>query len=459
MIERRPFHPRLELLPRTELQALQLRKLRALLARAMARDGYYARRFRAAGLEPEDVRTLDDVRRIPFSTKAEFIADQEEAPPLGTRTLVDDGEIARIAMSGGSSGRGRELVAHTRQDLLVLGGLQGTPFRWGGMERTDVAVFHVPINNGTSSLAFPYGVEAVGRIKYLIGHEGFAERLELMLAHGARAMWGSPSSVNGFTEECLRRGIVPREAFPGFRVIVLAAENFATAWARKIGEAWGALVVEGYGATQTHGGYCLCSCEAGLLHGDGRGAMHGFEWAFLLEVLHPDSHEPVAAGETGELVVTTLDKRASPAIRYRTGDRVRLLAGPCPCGRDTLLIESGTVGRYDDMLKVKGANVWPDSVDDVLFSLPGLREYQATVIIGERGRDELELRFATDAAGREEELAREVAAAFKRHFGLTPRAIPTPAEKLEIRYGDGGKARRWSDRRPQMLRARMEDRT
>jgi phenylacetate-CoA ligase len=448
------LNPRLELLPRDELIALQGRKLRALVSRVASVDGFYARHFRAAGLDPDSVRGLEDIDRIPFTTKALVIADQDEFPPLGSRVLVPEHEIGRIAMSGGSSGKGRELVAHTRQDLLVLGALQGTAFRWAGLGEDDVILFHVPLTNSTSSLAFPLGVEAVGRIKYLVGHEGFAERLELMLTHGATGMWGSPSTVNGFTEECVRRGVVPREAFAGFKGMVIAAENFPVSWARRIAELWDATIVEGYGATQTHGGYALASCERGAIPGGERGTMHGFEWSFVLEVLDLGTGRPVLPGEAGELVVTTLDKRASPVIRYRTGDRVTLVEGLCPCGRETMLIESGTVGRYDDMLKVKGSNIWPDHVDDVLFAIEGLREYQATVVIGERGRDELELRFAVTAPGLEEAVAGRAVHDFKHHFGITPHAIPTAYEALDIRYADGGKARRWIDRRSAMLAER-----
>lgn len=450
-MRRHPLHPRMEFLPRAELQVLQARKLRALLARATARDGYYRRLLSDADVTPESIRTTDDVRRIPFSTKAAFLDDQAAAPPFGTRLLVDEPEIARIATSGGSSGGRKEIVAHTRQDLLVLGGLQATPFRWGGLSSGDVFLFHAPLTNSTASLAFPLGIEAVARIKYLIGHAGFAERVELLLEHGADGMQGSPSAINGFTEELLRRGIVPRERFPDFKVIVLAAENFALAWAQRISEAWGATIIEGYGATQTHGGYCLCSCERGLLHDTDRGMLHGLEWSFLLEVVDPETGEPVAPGDHGELIVTTLDKRASPTIRYRTGDRVLLLDGPCSCGRETMLVESGTIGRYDDMVKVKGNNIWPDQADEVLFAIPGLREYQATVVIGDRGRDELELRFAADDGIDPATLSETVVDRFKAGFGVTVRPIPTPHDALEIRWAEGGKARRWPDRRTEML--------
>jgi phenylacetate-CoA ligase len=447
------FHPRLEHLPAPELRALQGRKLGALVRRAVSVDGYYRRLLRAARVDPERIKRAEDLVRMPFSTKASMIADQEEHPPLGSRLLVPEHEVARISLSGGSSGKGRELVAHTRQDLLVLGGLQGTAFRWGGAAENETIVFNVPTINATASLAFPYGVEAVGRIKYLIGHAGFAERMRLIRTHGAVAVWGTPSTINGFTSECEREGLVPAQAFPGVRLVVVAGESYPVAWAQRMADAWGALVSEGYGSTQTHGGQCMATCEHGATPDGERGVMHTYDWSFLFEVLDPDTGEPVAPGETGELTVTTLDKRATPALRYRTGDRVRLIEGPCPCGRETALIEAGTVGRYDDMFKVKGVNVWPDRADDVLLPLKGLAEYQATVVIGERGRDEIEVRYAVTSPDRAEDVGRRIVDRFKRAFGITVRATPVSADALGIRYGDGGKARRWRDARQEVLGA------
>ncbi len=441
------LHPRLEHRSADELRALQGVKLRALVRRATAVDGYYRTLFREAGVDPDGIERADDIVRLPFSDKASMIADQEAHPALGSRLLVEERDVARISLSGGSSGKGREVVAHTRQDLLVLGGLQGTAFRWGGVGERDVIAFNVPIINATASLAFPFGVQAVGRIKYLVGHAGFEERMQLIRTYGAAAVWGTPSTINGFTAECARKGIVPSEAFPGVKLVVIAGESYPLAWVERIAEAWGATVSEGYGSTQSHGGQCMATCQLGAAPDGRRGALHTYDWSFLFEVLDPETLEPVAPGETGELTVTTLDKRATPAIRYRTGDRVRVVEGPCACGRRTGLLEAGTIGRYDDMLKVKGINLWPDQADDVLLSLEGLDEYQATVVIGDRGRDEVELRYATDVPERAEQVGHEVVASFKRAFGITVRAEHARLEDLTIRYGDGGKARRWTDRR------------
>lgn len=447
------LHPALERLPAAELRSLQARKLRSLLERAMAVDGYYRRLLRRARVDPARVRGVEDVRRIPFSDKAALVADQDEHPPLGSRVLVDEREVARMSLSGGSSGRGRELLAHTRRDLLVLGGLQGTGFRWGGMGHGDTIVFNIPVTNATASLAFPYGLEAVGRLKYLVGQERFAERLELLRTHGAAGMFGTPSTINGLTADIERRGLAPAEAVPGIRRVFVAGEGFGVRWARRMAAAWGAPLAEGYGSTQTHGGQCMATCERGVEQDGERGAMHTFDWSFLFEVLEPGSDEPVAPGGTGELVVTTLDKQASPTIRFRTGDRVRLLEGRCPCGRETALIESGTIGRLDDMLKVKGVNLWPDAADELLLALDGLDEYQADVVIGERGRDEVELRYAAASPERAAALGEEVVEAFRQAFHITVRARPAARDELRIRYGDGGKARRWHDRRQEMLDA------
>jgi phenylacetate-CoA ligase len=446
-----PLHPRLEYLPAPRLRELQNQKLRALIRRAGAFDGYYKRLLRGAGIDTDVFGGLDELERVPYSTKESLIRDQQEHPPLGSRLLVEEAELARLSMSGGSSGRGREYVAHTRQDLLVLGGLEGTAFRWGGVEEGDVFVFHAPLVNATASLAFPYGVEAVARIKYLVGYAGFAERLELMATHGVAGMWGTPSTINGLGAECVARGIDPRTAFPTMKAIVVAGENYPLAWVSRIEDLWGARLIEGYGSTQTHGGLCMSTCEAGAARGDERGVLHTYDWSFVMEVRDPDTDEPVAPGESGELVVTTLDKRAAPAIRYRTGDRVRLLDEVCPCGRETMLLEAGTIGRYDDMVKVKGCNIWPDQVDDLLLRLESVVEYQANIVISDRGRDEIELRFATSAPESADALGRAIASSFKRAFGVTPRVVHVERDTLDIRYADGGKARRWNDLRQEAL--------
>ena len=445
------MHPRMEFLSAAQLRLLQTRKLRALLQRAAACDGYYRRLLRRARVDPDRVRDVEDVRRIPFSAKADLIADQEAHPPFGSRLLVDDSEVARLSLSGGSSGRGRELIAHTRQDLLVLGGLQATGFRWGGMGADDTIVFHIPATNATASLAFPYGIEATGRLMYLVGASGFAERLELMRTYGVSGVFGTPSTINGLTAELEGSGSAPRELFGGVRRVFVSGEPFGTGWAQRIQRAWRAPVSEGYGSTQTHGGQCMATCSEGVASAGRRGGMHVFDWSFITEILEPGGEEPVERGATGELVVTTLDKRAAPAIRYRTGDRVRRLERPCPCGRETELIESGTIGRLDDMLKVKGVNLWPDAADECLLGVVGLDEFQAEVVIGERGRDEIELRVAAAPGHDAADVGAAAVTAFKRGFGITVRIRAVARSELTIGYGDGGKARRWSDLRGKAL--------
>lgn len=447
------LHPRLELLSAGRLRALQAYKLRALLQRAMACDGYYRRLLRRARVDPDRVRDVDDIRRVPFSAKGDLVADQAAHPPLGSRLLVDEREIARLSLSGGSSGFGRELIAHTRQDLLVLGGLQATGFRWGDMGDGDTIVFHIPATNATASLAFPYGIEATGRLLYLVGHLGFAERLDLMRAYGVAGVFGTPSTINGLTAEIEDAGTAPCELFPGVRRLFVSGEPFGTGWAQRIQRAWRATMSEGYGSTQTHGGQCMATCAAGVTPSGERGAMHVFEWSFIAEVLEPDGDTPVERGAIGELVITTLDKRATPAIRYRTGDRVRRLERPCPCGRETELIECGTIGRLDDMLKVKGVNLWTDAADECLLGVSGVAEFQAEVVIGERGRDEIVLHIAVAPGHDDGAVGAAAVASFKRSFGITPRFRSVGRSRLTIRYGDGGKARRWTDRRREEIGA------
>src|SRR5206468_806829 len=150
----------------------------------------------------------------------------------------------------------------------------------------------------------------------------------------------------------------------------------------------------------------------------------------LFEILDPDSAEPVDAGEWGELYITTLDKEASPLLRFRTRDRVRSLGcGRCACGRELHSIEAGTITRYDDMLKIKGQNVWPADMESLLFSLPEVGEFSGEIAIGPKGRDELYLRVAP-ARGHDASLAETIRSSFKTRFNITPQVELVSIEEL-----------------------------
>jgi phenylacetate-CoA ligase len=427
-------------------------RFRAALARWYETNPFYRDLLRGAGVGPADVRTRDDLKRIPLTSKLDLIRDQHEAPPFGRRLGVDAASIVRIAMTGGTTGHGRTVQPHTREDQRTCDANMATTLRWAGFRDGDAFAFNVPLSNHTGGWMFLGGAMVDGRAPYLIGHESFAGRLELMRMFGVDGMYAAPSALNGLTATCHEAGMRPRDMFGDLRFILTGGEAYPVAFAARMQDEWGVRLAEGYGSTES-GSQCAATCERGTISGDRRGMMHLFERDFLFEVIDPQTGDHVAAGETGHFVFTTLAKEASPMLRYDTGDRVTWLPhSACDCGRPYSGIEAGTVGRVDDMLKIKGVNIWPAEVDDVVFSYPHAAEYQGEVFIGARGRDEAKIKVAfapdeQDPAARAEELSRKLRSALEVRFDVVPVA---PGE-LPVFATSDKKARRWTDRRQEGL--------
>lgn len=446
-----PAHPPLERLDRPALQALQLERLQRQLARLQATNRFFAQRWRAAGVDAGAIRSLDDLRRLPVITKEDVLADQVAAPPYGERLGVDPRDVFELTLSSGTSGKLQEVHAHTVRDAHMRA-MHGIAFRWAGMGPDESLVFHVGISNSASHGPFHRGIRALGRLPYLVGHLGFAQRLELMERFGMDHMYVMPSALNGLTQLCEQQGRPPHERFGGLRSIVISGEGWPIDFVQRMQTAWGAPIHEGYGASQTYGGFVMSNCECGAVTDGRRNGMHFYEWAILMEVLDPDTLEPVGPGEVGELVVTHLEKEASPLVRFRTRDRVRYLPWTeCSCGRQLDMIESGTIGRWDDMIKVKGQNVFPTEVDEIVFARSEIGEYQARVYIGDSGRDVAEMRIGVApekvddpaTAAVLDALAAELKDATNVSFQLRPVAL----DQLPAYTTPDAKPRRWSDER------------
>jgi phenylacetate-CoA ligase len=446
-----PAHPALERLTRSELDALQLERLKRQLERLQAGNRFFAERWRAAGVDVSEVQSLDDLRRLPVITKEDVLADQVAVPPYGDRLGVDPRDVFELTLSSGTSGKLQEVHAHTVRDAHMRA-MHGIAFRWAGMEPDDSLVFHVGISNSASHGPFHRGIRSIGRLPYLVGHLGFPQRLELMERFGMDHMYVMPSALNGLAQLCEEQGRPARERFPGLRSIVMSGEGWPVDFVQRMEQVWGAPIHEGYGASQTYGGFVMSNCECGAVTDGRRNGMHVYEWAILTEVLDPDTLEPVGPGEVGELVVTHLEKEASPLVRFRTRDRVRSMPwSECSCGRQLNMIESGTIGRWDDMIKVKGQNVFPTEVDEIVFARPEIGEYQARVFIGSSGRDVAEMRIGVDAgrvgdpavAAVLDGLGRELKDATNVSFDLRPVAL----DELPRYTTPDSKPRRWSDER------------
>lgn len=443
-------------LSRSELEALQLMKVRAQLERLYAKSPYYRARMTEAGLTPEAVKSLDMFRsRFPMSSKADFLADQLEHPPFGNRLGIARDQVALVNMTGGTSGQGQEIYGRSQRDVHMLGYLHALPWFMAGLRRGDVAVNCVPAGGMTT------GGWGPGEALRIIGATGFHvggsmstdAKIDLMLRlGGVHFVYASTNYLHTLTQAMLKRDIVPRQAFPNMHGLFIAAEGYPLEWAAAIENNWGCRLQEGYGSTQCCG-FGASSGASGVFGKDGaRGLMRLFEWETLFEVVNPETLEPVASGEIGEMVITNLSIDGSPVMRFRTGDAARFI-GWTDTGSDSAYnaIECGTIGRFDDMLKIRGNNVWPNAVDAAVFAHAEIGDYAGRVFTQD-GKTEVEVRlaFAEHAANMTQgDCARVLASVrdrIKQRTNVWMTVLEVPHDMLpQFSY----KARRWKDERQQ----------
>lgn len=448
-----PLLARFAGLSRDELEAYQLRKVQALCARLYAKSAFYRARMDEGGLKGGEVDSLDRfAKAFPTSAKADFLRDQQAAPPFGTRLGIDRDEVVHISMTSGTSGQGQEIYGRTQRDVHILGYLHALPWFMAGLRKGDTALNCVPAGGMTT------GGWGPGEALRIIGATGFHvggnlstdAKIDLMLKlGGVHFIYASTNYLHTLTEALVARGITPREAFPDMHGLFIAAEGYPVEWAQKIEEYWGCRLQEGYGSTQLNG-FGGSTASAGVVNAQGgRGLIRLFEWEHLIEIVDPSTGLPVKPGEQGEMVVTNLSVEGSPTVRFRTGDAARFVPWQEAGGGAWNAIECGTIGRFDDMMKIRGNNVWPSMIDAAVFAHPEVGEYKGRVYTRD-GKTEIEVRIAVadHHSGLCEEdrarLVQSVRAAIKERSNVWMDVCEVPRSEFQ---GFAYKARRWSDER------------
>lgn len=455
-----PLLTKLASLSRQELEALQARKLQRQIERIYAAGGYYRALMDHAGLTPDRVSSPTGFRdRFPFSSKADFIADQEAKPPFGTRLTVAQERVALVCATGGTSGQGQEFYGRTQGDVHMLGYYHALPWFMAGLRAGDVVVNCVPAGGMTTGGWGPgEGIRIMGATGFHLGGNMSTDaKIDSMLRLGeVNFIYASTNYLHTMTDGLVRRGIDPREAFPKLRGLFIAAEGYPVEWAQKIEQSWGCRLSEGYGSTQC-AGFGASTCGKSVVGSDGQFApMRLFEWEQLFEVLHPDTLEPVRPGEVGELVVTNLAVAGSPCVRFRTGDAVEFVGWESiGDGVAWNAIRCGSIGRFDDMLKIRGNNVWPSAVDAAVFAFEEVADYAARVFTDTQGRTEVEVsvalsaRFAGATPDAMAALLGRIRARIKDRTNLNVTLCPVEQSMLPtFSY----KARRWTDQRQEGYR-------
>ena len=369
-----------ERLPRADLERLQLERLRALVAHA-ARVPLHRDRLAAAGVTPERIRTLDDLRRLPLTTKGDF----RDTYPFGLLAAPMD-EIVRIHASSGTTGK-PTVVAYTRGDLDLWTEVMGRTLRAGGVHRGDVVQNAYGYGLFTGGLGFHYGAESLGAAVIPVSG-GFTDRQLLALQDlGSTVLCCTPSYALHLAEAIEEAGLEPGSL--RLRVGFFGAEPWTEAMRGAIETRLRLMALNIYGLSEVIGPGVAVECPE-------RKGMHVAEDHFLPEVVDPETLEPVAPGAMGELVLTTLSKEAMPLLRYRTRDLTTLDRTPCRCGR-TLLRIGRIMARSDDMLIIRGVNVYPSQVEYALLQVPELAPHYLLVVRREHTLDTLEVQVEAQA--------------------------------------------------------------
>jgi len=320
-------------------------------------------RMEKAGVTPDDIKRPEDLRRLPFTTKQ----DMRDAYPTGL-LACDKRELVRYHASSGTTGK-PTVVAYTKNDIASWTECMANCLKTAGVTEDDT--FQVILGYGlfTGALGFHYGAEAIGAAVVPTGG-GFTERqLLLMEDLGTTVLTSTPSYALHLAELIRERNL--RDRIP-LRMVILGGEAWSEAMRDRIEKELDVVAIDSYGLSEIIGpGVAMeCGCRSGL-HLNGR--------HFLAEIIDPVSGEVLPEGEEGELVITTLTKEAMPLVRYRTRDLTRILPGPCPCGRPGVRL-ARVKGRSDDMLIIRGVNVYPSQVEALLAQIAGLSlNYQLEV--------------------------------------------------------------------------------
>jgi len=366
------FSPEIETLPRGELAALQLEKLRRILHHAYGNVAHYRRRFDQLGVTPSDLETLEDLARFPFITKD----DLRDNYPFGM-FAVPRKDVIRVHTSSGTTGK-PTVVGYTREDLDVWSDLMARSLACMGVRPGDF--IHNAYGYGlfTGGLGAHYGAERLGCTVTPMSGGNTERQIVLMNDFSAHVLCSTPSYALHLAEAAERMGVDIR--YGPLRVGIFGAEPWSDAMRRELDERLGIRSVDLYGLSEIIGPGVACECS------EERSGLHGWEDCFLFEIIDPKTEAPLPRGEEGELVITTLAKWAQPMIRYRTGDITRLTDEPCPCGRTHARILR-VAGRSDDMLIIRGVNVYPSQVEAHLLTLPQIEPHYQLVIQREGAMD------------------------------------------------------------------------
>jgi phenylacetate-CoA ligase len=403
------WDPIIERMPEEELLELQTRKLKHVLNYVTEYSNFYRKKFAEAGVDSKDVRSLNDLSKLPFTTKKDF----RDNYPTGM-FCVPPSQIIRYHASSGTTGK-RTIVGYTRGDVFEWATSIARGLTSLGIGRSDVIQNSYGYGLFTGGLGIHYGAEMVGATTLPTGAGGTERQIELMQDLGSTVIACTPSYFLHIAEVAKSLN-VDFKRDTKLRAGLFGAEFWSENMRKRIEDTTGVRAYDIYGTSELNGPLFMeCTYQNGI---------HAWADQYIMEVINPDTGEVLGEGEEGELVVTTLTKEALPLIRYRTGDITHLNFEKCECGRTHPRIMR-IQGRADDMLKIRGVNVFPSQVESVLMKMPELGDNYVLIVDREHELDKLTVRVeVSDRIPKKsgdylEELNRKVSRQLKNILNLT----------------------------------------
>ena len=418
---------------RDEMRQLQDQRLRETVDRVYANSPFYRRKMQELGVVPEDILTVDDLVKLPFTVKT----DLRDNYPFGLFSSPMS-EIVRLHASSGTTGK--PIVAgYTRHDLTVWSEVLARTFTAGGCGRSDI--FHVSFGYGlfTGGLGAHAGAERIGASVIPMSTGNTEKQIQMLTDFGATVICCTPSYALYLAESIEKMGLLGKLRL---RTGFFGAEPWTEEMRREIENKLHIKAYDIYGLTEVMGPGVSYNCSE--QHG-----MHINEDHFLPEIINPVTLKPAAPGEVGELVFTTITKEGMPVLRYRTKDLTRLIYEPCPCGRTSVRMEK-IKGRSDDMLIIRGVNVFPTQIESVIFEFPELAPHYHILVDRVNNNDTFEIQvelrpdFVPDNMGRMLELNKRISHRIQSVLGI--QAVLRLVEPNSIERSVG-KSRRVTDNR------------
>ena len=426
------FNPEAETMSVEQLRELQLERLQHTVRHCM-NSAFYRDKFQELGITPDDIRTLDDVRKLPFTSKD----DLREHYPFGL-ACVSLKDCVRLHSSSGTTGN-PTVVLHTQKDLDEWANAVARCLWMVGSRPEDVFQNSAGYGMFTAGLGFQYGAEKVGMLTIPAAAGNTLRQIKFIRDFGTTVLHAIPSYASRINEVMLEQGIDPRHDTK-LRVLCIGAEPHSEEQRQRIEQQLGVKAYNSYGISEMMGPGVAFECPE-------QNGLHIWEDYFIVEIIDPVTLEPKPDGELGELVLTTINREGMPLLRYRTRDLTRILPGDCPCGRHHKRLDR-LQGRSDDMIILKGVNIFPIQIEKILLKFKELStDYFITLETKEVGdvmTIEVEIsQMFTDDYSRLQALEREITRQLKDEILITPkvRIVPkgtlaTSDEKKAVRVKD-----------------------